>query len=1078
MGSFGFKIALFISSVIPGVSNAKNTDPFHSLGAYQVGFKDLHGLTPVEGLWGVGFSVVSEIGKQGSRSSVAVFDTELTNVHFDLKALEKNQKTYYLGRKKWIEKINQSTGAETLLYAGDLPFRALSFGSSQGYRVGFRYRNKERLEAQYSYYLVCNKRVFHLKSIFPARDAKDIADPMEKVISGFQCRRDPEKVGQYNTNEIKEYWKKANSSPVAKRQAISALRDFVLEYEKAHSEGSPRGAGLDPIRSFLKKYSLFDSAYADDPGRCFNAGWPSQWTIKNGSKTCARHVGIDGCGSGQIKCNPMVFGEVCISDSLRAQATQACNAEYASDSAKHDAEIQALVKNDPQALLELEGVADTVCAGDPYRGSNYGLCTTLYERLSKIDPAVPQPMSKGEVTPEKINPKDYDDVHELTQTDLSFLEHCYADEKKNSIVPSVVVGGITIDCVATQKRILANLKALEKIENDPKLGAGAGGSCQGQGGPLEKNVSGALDAMKDKATTCTAKEKAAQGSCGKDILCSAGASVIPPFISAIAPNLNIGSCNISQDGCLTHAATGVVEALWGTIKGILGLAYDVVEGVVSDTYSLAANGAKSVANFFGATYELEDASSFKCVQLAQTGTGMLNDFISDPGGTMKKLFNGIWEGINQFMMNDVFCSKWSGAPHLSTCTEPSSGWECMSCKQKLNGVCTVIGYVAAEVVAAIFTGGISGAAEAAGIGAQVGRMLTQAQKVGKLKGAKLLDEFPLLAKTGTKAVQTGTKIAEGTKYVSKGLTKLGTGLRLNGKAISGGAQAMAASLRKLSLVKAPMKVVKLTGQKLQSFIASHNAYMKKMTAMGRDLGKTFVTGRSRELASKEKIIAKTGDLELPPKAENGLKRDEVQFSLGKVTTDEDGSWYMGYNKITAKDALGNNIGYVSYKIEDDVLTIGWSRVDEAHRGKGYQTRLFEQMFEQHPEIKTVRTSLDDVNQGTFSEKLSALVKAEKDYKAPSSPTVEQKHLDRLTKKGKVQERELNECCADYLGNLQKTDPKRFEELMDQALKGTPAWRTREKFGFSKFGDMKNYNFSKNPKDGSIDFRIEFDAVRP
>jgi hypothetical protein len=105
MGHLWITIALFLFPLIGGLAHAKNTDPFHSLGAYQVGFKDLHGLTPVEGLWGVGFSVVSEMGKQGSRSSVAVFDTELTNVHFDLKSLEKNQKAYYLGRKKWIEKM-------------------------------------------------------------------------------------------------------------------------------------------------------------------------------------------------------------------------------------------------------------------------------------------------------------------------------------------------------------------------------------------------------------------------------------------------------------------------------------------------------------------------------------------------------------------------------------------------------------------------------------------------------------------------------------------------------------------------------------------------------------------------------------------------------------------------------------------------------------------------------------------------------------------------------------------------------------------------------------------------------------
>ena len=214
------------------------------------------------------------------------------------------------------------------------------------------------------------------------------------------------------------------------------------------------------------------------------------------------------------------------------------------------------------------------------------------------------------------------------------------------------------------------------------------------------------------------------------------------------------------------------------------------------------------------------------------------------------------------------------------------------------------------------------------------------------------------------------------------------------------------------------------------------------------------------------------------KSSSGAKQ-EITYSKGKVTTDEDGSWYIGYDKISAKNAQGKDIGFVSYKIDEEskTLTIGWSRVDEAERGKGYQTDLFKKMFEAHPEIKTVRTSLDDVNQSAFSGKLADLVKGEKNYVKPSGQTVDQVHLDRLTKKEKFAEKELNECCAAYLSDLQKKDPKRFESLMDEALKGTPAWKTREKFGFSKFGDMKNYYF-RQAKDGSINFKVEFDATKP
>ncbi len=233
-----------------------------------------------------------------------------------------------------------------------------------------------------------------------------------------------------------------------------------------------------------------------------------------------------------------------------------------------------------------------------------------------------------------------------------------------------------------------------------------------------------------------------------------------------------------------------------------------------------------------------------------------------------------------------------------------------------------------------------------------------------------------------------------------------------------------------------------------------------------------------EIARLKKFVNEAEGAPKGPAPASAPKQD-VSFTRGKVTTDEDGSWYIGYDKITAKNAQGKDVGFVSYKIDEETktLTIGWSRVDGAERGKGYQTELFKKMFNEHPEIKTVRTSLDDVNQSTLSAKLSELVKSEKNYVKPPSQTVDQSYLDRLTKREKLNERELNECCADYLAKLQRSDPKRFEALMDEALMSTPAWKTRERFGFSKFGEMKNYNF-RQAKDGSIGFKVEFDAVKP
>lgn len=829
----------------------------HSLGAYKIGFSDEQGFTPVEGLWGVGFSLLSEPDSStGLRTSLGVFDTELQNFHFNHEELKADTGNYYDGRKKWLG------GLEGSKWLKGLPYERIQNPKNKvdGYRIGFEYELGGTSQIQYSYFLVCDHRMFHLKALIPESSRETEDRKLGKIVSSFQCQADPSKVGRFDSDEIRKNWKAANQTADTRALALQALREFYMEYEDAHKEAeSPAGGDRIDASAVLKKIDALlspEAAWASNE-TCFFAGFPSSWHTVGGKTKCAQPEASKACGEGQIKCNPALFGEVCILEEFRQNATMTCNSEYSREKPKHDAEIAKLLLPDPKALLELEQNADDVCASEPYRSSNYGLCSTLYQRVGAIanDPETAKKMAA--VPPKGADPENYQSAYDTTQSMLQILENYCMTEDKKGLLSAVEVNGKTIDCVKLKETTMANLQSLDRQDEGTNFQDVSNRTCvdcmvgEDGKGVLDQATMAALNGVKEApVNSCSAAEKAAQSHCGADILCSAAASAIPvPLIG-----VKVGTCDLGRDSCLTHAATGVVEALWGAVKGIWDLGKGLVKGVVSDAWRGTKNLTKGVLNWFGASYKIDDASSYKVVQLANTGGGMLKSFLKNPGKAVSEFFQAIWAGINQWMMEDVFCAQWSGVPHLSKCLKPASSWECLSCKQKLNGTCTAIGYIASELVASFFTGGAAGAAEASGMTAKVVSGLGKIAKTGKLKYADFAAKFPKIAKvaevTGKATKITGKVTWETAKFAGKVVM-------FPLKVLKGTAKGIFRMLEKIPVVNLPIKAVKLVGKQAENFGKFYANLSRKAFAQGQDLGRTLggrATRSSLSLAGKELAI--------------------------------------------------------------------------------------------------------------------------------------------------------------------------------------------------------------------------------
>jgi len=862
---------------------ASESPKLHSIGKYKVGFRDQKGLAPIEKLWGVGLSLVGAMdSKTGIRPNIGVYDMELENVHFEHETLKKETATYYEKRKAWLSK------QETARWKRPLPYEVIRNDQNRidGYRIGFEYEMNGVSQVQMSYFLMCGKRMFHLKSLYASENAASDGVALSKAAETFYCEADSEKVGRFDRKEVSEFWKKAKATPAGRAQAREALREFFLQYEIEHqninTDDSELEARFEQMRTLLDRVFGVPSAFADGTeDSCFFAGWKSSWKQgAKGKRTCAEPEGLKNCGSGKLACNPSVFGNVCISDDFRQQATQVCHAEYLRESDKHDQEIAQIEASNPGAFQEVQEAADGLCSSEPYASSNYSLCTALYNRIEKINPE--SGAGSGGREPPGVDPSNYDEAFDTTQDLLQLVEnHCMTPDKK-SMYATVVVGPKgneqVVDCAKAREVALSNLKKLDAVKDTTNFKAIEDRACEvlPPGFKAVKDTVKELDAVLEPG--CTAAEKAKRGNCGSDILCAAAANL------SMGIPIKVGNCDTHRDSCLVNAATAIVNSLWEAVKGLAKLTGQVISGLASDAWKGAKNLAKGFANFFGASYPIEDASSYKTVQFARSAGGLMGDFIKSPGESIKKFVSGIWNGINQWMMEDAFCQQWSGVAHLSKCLKPSSGWQCLSCKEAINGTCAIAGYLATEIAAAFFTGGAATAIKMSGVGAKVTSLLGKMSKAGKFAKAGLASKFPKLAKAasaGSKfAGTTGKVLKTGAKVTGKAGAKVGI---FTLKVLSGSAKAIIRTLEKIPLVNIPVKVVRLGAEQGKKFIkwyaelnrkafAAGSNFFRRPTKAGSKFAKMEAEGAAAAASGERKILAK--EASEAPKGD-GIPRDQA-----------------------------------------------------------------------------------------------------------------------------------------------------------------------------------------------------------
>lgn len=201
---------------------------------------------------------------------------------------------------------------------------------------------------------------------------------------------------------------------------------------------------------------------------------------------------------------------------------------------------------------------------------------------------------------------------------------------------------------------------------------------------------------------CTDQIKEAQRrECANDFKCALSSilSTLTGPIGSLVGLDTVGgeSCDSTQDSCLIQLATGFVKGAELFFEGTWEL------------LKMAGRGIRNgLSNMWDWMRGAEDHSSTAQLAAAQASEdeGVFRQLIDDFPGTMARAWEGLTEALGIWMKENVFCQRWEGLPYYSECLEPAIGFDCLSCKQKINGLCGISGIFIAEIVPAFITGGL------------------------------------------------------------------------------------------------------------------------------------------------------------------------------------------------------------------------------------------------------------------------------------------------------------------------------------------------------------------------------------
>ncbi|EQC45866.1 hypothetical protein M899_1298 [Bacteriovorax sp. BSW11_IV] len=289
-------------------------------------------------------------------------------------------------------------------------------------------------------------------------------------------------------------------------------------------------------------------------------------------------------------------------------------------------------------------------------------------------------------------------VKAFEDTYKKFAIEC-VDSEAESIAPSVLIDGKLEECQQKAKEVEAlYLDTKEKIGELDKVQV-AWAQCKEDG--KYKTIKDLIDSVNNVSSkvSCVKEE---QRSCMSDL----GCNVVRSFDSMIRKGGTLLSAlsdkiqdkmidsGAADKSCFDKKNGNCLEELVGAAVGNL----------ISTGQSLWSV-AKSIWGFFSSGSKMVNTTSNNLHTAVTTSVNGVKNFASNPIAWMINKVNSMITGVKTWLKSEVFCQKWEGLAHASTCEEPMDSFECLDCNDSLNAVCAAGGFAISELGIMVLTGG-------------------------------------------------------------------------------------------------------------------------------------------------------------------------------------------------------------------------------------------------------------------------------------------------------------------------------------------------------------------------------------
>ncbi len=536
-----------------------------------------------------------------------------------------------------------------------------------------------------------------------------------------------------------------NELPIEKKVLVlNEYKEFLIKHEALDPLNNSSMIQDGDFTTYFKKMTSFlilDS-WAADLERCLIGGWPSYRNPT--TKSCdapfeSENYPKDSCPSNAIACNPILFGDnLCspfVTKDQRNSVFKNCEKQFKAE--KRD--MKNVAENvDPLTFKQMTENVDDVCNDTKTVQSKTGMCAALKNKLEEWVPN--ETLNSQGLINKAIRSKDIDDLIRAQESNQREIENNTSKFEANC-EPEIVEAKQQI-CENLSAKIVKGTKLAERLATlmDQYQFEQPGCSSM-QTSEVDALVSATSSAVNTPSCSQATKDQNKK-QCSNDIACATMSSI--PLASVVGEVMG-SSCVNSQNSCLTHLITQCVKTFISNM---------------GDMWDMLKSGAKWVGKKAGEFWDwmtgAEDAAADKQHQINNMTEQDQKSFLDDPAGYLKTAMNEIWEGTKEYLKNDIFCAKWSGPiPRTGTCIEPVKDFDCMTCKQTIEGSCAAMGVIVAEVVPAFVGGFAFNAASKLAKGGKAGSMFLRTIKASK-KIAKIGDKISDLSDVN-KFVKYGTK---------------------------------------------------------------------------------------------------------------------------------------------------------------------------------------------------------------------------------------------------------------------------------------------------------------------------------